>query len=172
MSPSNKKVVLVLFLLGIILASVIFLYKESNSISKSNGSVYTTIYSVTTTQIIATSNATSSNNVGTSVQSNSTVLFSSSQIYPYSYLIYPGSLSSNAKAALSGFTIMNRTLANGSTELFIEEQRYGINQSITLASNDKLYFIETTFSEDGFGNDGSLSDDGFVVVNSKGYIIQ
>lgn len=67
---------------------------------------------------------------------------------------------------------MNRTLANGSTELFIEEQRYGINQSITLASNDKLYFIETTFSEDGFGNDGSLSDDGFVVVNSKGYIIQ
>ncbi len=172
MLPNHKKIILALFILGIILGSLIFLYRNNIGTSKSNVYVSTVIYSNTTTQTIIKSNTTSSNNAGTSVQSNSTILFSSSQLYPYSYLIYPGTLSSNAKAALSGFTIMNRTLANGSIELFIEEQRYGINQSITLAPNDKLYFIETTFSEDGFGNDGSLSDDGFVAVNSKGYVIQ
>ena len=112
-------------------------------------------------------------NASNQVNANSSkILFENTQYAPYSYLIYPGPISQQAHAALAGFNITTTTLQNSSTEIKLSLIGTGQYQSLILKPNYKLYIIETTFGDDGYRFDSSLGDDGFVIVDSDGYIFQ
>ncbi len=106
-------------------------------------------------------------------QANSSrVLFSGTQYAQYSYLIYPGPPSQQAQAALSGFSLNESASANGIENLTITLIGTGQSRSLLALPGYKLYMIETTFGDDGFHFDSSLGDDGFVMVDGNGYIVQ
>jgi hypothetical protein len=86
--------------------------------------------------------------------------------------VYPGPISQQAQAALAGFNLTASTLRNSSTEVNVALVGTSQYQSIVLKPGYKLYIVETTFGDDGFRFDSSLSDDGFVVVDSNGYVAQ
>ncbi|MDE1768230.1 MAG: hypothetical protein KGH67_02015 [Candidatus Micrarchaeota archaeon] len=106
----------------------------------------------------------------TATNSNAT-LFASSPYAQYAYLISNDTLSQQAHAALAGFNLSNTKLANGTRKITIALQGTSQNQMLMLRPGYKLYIIETTFGDDGYGFDSSLGDDGFVLVNNTGYII-
>ena len=60
--------------------------------------------------------------------------------------------------------------SNGSENVTIGVDGTSRNGTITLAPGDKLYVVETSFGDDSPGYDGSLGDDGFVIVNKGGYV--
>jgi hypothetical protein len=101
---------------------------------------------------------------------NASMLFSNQPYAPYSYLIYPGTPSSQAKAALSGFTISTTQLQNGSAMITLVIVSTGSNQTVILKPGYKLYFIETSMGDDSFGGESSLGDDGYVTVNPNGIV--
>jgi hypothetical protein len=101
---------------------------------------------------------------------NTSMLFSNQPYAPYSYLIYPGTPSPQAQAALSGFNISTTQLQNGSTMITLVLFSTGSNQTIILKPGYKLYFIETSFGDDSFGGESSLGDDGYATVTPNGYV--
>ncbi len=103
---------------------------------------------------------------------SSGTLFSSTQVSGYSYQIYPGQISPQARAALTGFNMSQYALANGSEMVNISLSGTNQQQSIVLKPGYKLYIIETTFGDDGYHFDSSLGDDGFVMVDPNGYVVQ
>jgi hypothetical protein len=102
---------------------------------------------------------------------NASLLFSNQPYEPYSYLIYPGTPSSQAQAALSGFTVSTTQLKDGSAMITLVIVSTGGNQTVTLKPGFKLYFVETSFGDDSFGGESSLGDDGYVIVDSNGYVV-
>ena len=125
------------------------------------------------TQVQAPSGTTGQTHNTNSQQSNSSkVLFSSTQYAQYSYQVYPGSLSQQAKAAMSGFNISYSALQNGSTSISITLQGTGQSQAITLRPGYKLYVVEASFGDDGYTFDSALGDDGFIMVDPSGYLTQ
>lgn len=128
-----------------------------------------------TTNNSNTNNSNSNNNSNNTQASppggtNTSTLFSNQPYAPYSYLIYPGTPSPQAQAALSGFSISTTQLQNGSAMITLTFVSTGDNQTIILKPGYKLYFIETTFSDDSFGGESSLGDDGYVTVDPNGYV--
>lgn len=116
---------------------------------------------------IASQTGTPTNQTGTN---SSKVLFSSTPYSQYSYVVYPGPISSQAQAALTGFNLTSTPLQNSSTDIRLALIGTNQYQTLTLKPNYKLYIIETTFGDDGYHFDSSLGDDGFVVVDPKGYV--
>lgn len=102
---------------------------------------------------------------------NSTVLFNTSYLAPYTYLIYPGNISSQAKAAMSGFTMSANQLKNGSALITLTFIPLKANQTVLVKPGYKLYFIESSLSDDGFNGESSLSDDGYIIVSPSGYVV-
>lgn len=102
---------------------------------------------------------------------SSAVLFVNTQYAQYSYQILPGPLSAQAKAALAGFNLSTTNLSNGSTKAVISIIGTSSNKTITMNTGYKLYIVETSFGDDGYGFDSSLGDDGFVVVDKNGYVV-
>ncbi len=98
------------------------------------------------------------------------VLFANTQYAPYSYQVYPGPLSQQAQAALSGFSMKNTTLQNSSVIVTLTVVGSGQQQTVVLQPGYKLYIVEATFGDDSFRSDYSLGDDGFVVVDPNGYV--
>ena len=68
--------------------------------------------------------------------------------------------------------ITTTMLQNSSTEIKLSLIGTDQYQSLILKPSYKLYIIETTFGDDGYHFDSSLGDDGFVIVDSGGYISQ
>ncbi|MDE1861270.1 MAG: hypothetical protein KGH72_06170 [Candidatus Micrarchaeota archaeon] len=101
---------------------------------------------------------------------SSNVLFAGTQYAAYSYQVYPGNLSQEAQAALSGFNLTSTSLQNGSARVKIALIGTSQYQYLILKPAYKLYIIETSFGDDGFSMDSSLGDDGFVVVDPNGYV--
>jgi hypothetical protein len=131
--------------------------------------------STTNNNNINNSNSNSNNNnnnsqAGVPGSTNASMLFSNQPYAPYSYLIYPGTPSPQAQAALSGFKISTTQLQNGSAMVTLVLVSTGSNQTIILKPGYKLYFIETSFGDDSFGGESSLGDDGYVTVNPNGYV--
>jgi hypothetical protein len=91
-------------------------------------------------------------------------LFSQEPYYGYSYLIAPGNISAQSKAALDGYT-MNVSGEN------VTISYSGRSVTTDVVSGDKLYIVETSFGDDGPGYEGSPADDGFVLVNQGGYVV-
>ena len=122
----------------------------------------------------ANNNNVSSNNNNTQASSpgstNASMLFSNQPYAPYAYLIYPGTPSSQAQAALSGFTMSTNQLQNGSAMVTLVFIPTSTNQTVILKPGYKLYFIETSMGDDSFGGESSLGDDGYVTVDPNGYV--
>ncbi len=99
-------------------------------------------------------------------------LLSSTQYAPYSYQVYPGPESSRARLATAGFTIQV-TPHSGALDLSVSASGSGQGaQTSTLPAGDRVYFIEATFGDDSGSADYNFGDDGVVVTNPHGYVVQ
>ena len=112
----------------------------------------------------------STTNVFASTQS-SKILFADSPYYSYSYLISSTPLSQQAKTALTGFNLTTSSFSNGSENITISLDGTSSSKTIMLPSGYKLYIIESSYGDDGFGRDSFLGDDQFVEVDSNGYVV-
>ncbi len=104
---------------------------------------------------------------------NSTAtLFSSTPYAQFGYLISGNSLSSQAQTAMAGFNLTRTQNQNGTVTVAITLLASGQRQDVSLVPGDRLYFIETSFGDDSFGGESNLGDDGLVLVNANGYVVQ
>lgn len=96
-------------------------------------------------------------------------LLSDEPFAQYSYLISSDRLSQSAQSALSGFRLSKTALPNGDSVInFGQTGQQG--QDITVKSGQRLYFVETSLSDDGPGHDSVLGDDYLVLVDSNGCV--
>ncbi len=152
----NLKVTAIVLIAVAFASIVLFLHFSSPAPNQSSSS--NTAYVPTSAQLQPSSNS-------------SSVLFSSTQYYPYSYLISSSNLSSAAQSALAGFRLSRMQMQNGSVEVNISLSNGGQGNSVVLKPGYRLYVIEASFGDDGYGFDSSLGDDAFVMVNPNGYIV-
>lgn len=102
---------------------------------------------------------------------DSGALFSSQPYFSYAYLIAPGSVSPQSRSALDGYNMTVSQQADGSENVQLSVVGTGRSDAITLTAGQKLYIVETSFGDDGPNYDGSLADDGFVLVGTTGYVV-
>ena len=101
------------------------------------------------------------------------VKFSDLPVSSASVQIAPGPLSDAAKAALSGFTMSSAQQSDGSLLVTLTETQRGASNQVTLKPGQTLYFIETSYGDDPLPNgETSLGDDGYMVVDQNGYVVQ
>lgn len=99
-------------------------------------------------------------------------LLSSTQFAGYAYRIYTGPQTSRTRQATAGFTVQVNPHAG---VIVVSIAPAGSNQSAqtaTYPSSDRVYFIETTFGDDATDVDYNGGDDGLVVTNAQGYVVQ
>jgi hypothetical protein len=103
---------------------------------------------------------------------SSSVQFSSWQFQQYSYQIYPGPANSDAQKALAGFNLSLQDQGNSVVvNLKALSSRYKDAQ-YTVAKGDTAYFVETSLRDDPTNQENNLNDDGVVVVDPQGYLLQ
>ncbi len=112
----------------------------------------------------------SGNSSGSTAKAGALELFKNSPYFYYSYLVWTNN-TPESSVAMAGFLLYNKTLKNGSVELTLSAKNYGVSKQINLSRTDSLYIIDTSLGEDFGSSDTSLADDGFVVVNSTGYVV-
>jgi cytoskeletal protein RodZ len=117
--------------------------------------------------------ATSTVDQNTSQSSTNTqVLFKDSSLSQNAYLISTPTYDTSTKAALSGFNLTQKTLADGSDEVTITPTSPGTQAQVyTVTTGEKLYFIEGMIGDDTGNNDSNLGDDRVVLVDANGYIV-
>jgi hypothetical protein len=98
-------------------------------------------------------------------------LLSSEPFASASFLIWPGPVSSAAKQALTGLTVMVRKRADG---LSVTAGVTGRGQRSTklYAGGARVYVVEAALGDDSGGADYNLGDDALVVTNAQGRIVQ
>lgn len=104
-----------------------------------------------------------------------TKLADNTQLAPHAYLVYPvdGSLSSDAQAAMSGWTLSSTSNSDGSTTVTLtpsNTEQEDHKQTFTLQSGDKLYFVELNLQDDQNGEDHLWFDDLGIVTDANGVI--
>ena len=102
-------------------------------------------------------------------------LFKDSPEYQYAYQIFPGTMSAQAKTAMSGFSMKTTTLADGSTRVSLTSTNPNYkNQSYTVKKGYSLYFVERNTVDDNPSQDSDrlYLDDSAVIVDPNGYIAQ
>jgi hypothetical protein len=103
---------------------------------------------------------------------SSAVQFSGWRFQQYSYQIYPGPANSDAQKALAGFDLSVQDQGNSVVvNLKALSSRYHDAQ-YTVAKGDTAYFVETTLRDDPNSQENNLNDDGVVVVDPQGYLLQ
>ena len=98
-------------------------------------------------------------------------LFASQPYASYSYLIAPGNVSQQSRLALDGYNMTVSSQLDDSEAVTLFVVGTNSNRHIALTSGEKLYIVEASFGDDGPNYDGSLADDGFVVVDRNGYVV-
>jgi|GEM_PF-4070631 len=100
------------------------------------------------------------------------VLLSTSQYGPYAVELYPHE-ASGAGPALDGFGYREAAAGTGSIRVTITIAGGG-QTALTqvVPATDKVYFIEGSMNDDAPGSDVNGGDDGVIVTNAKGYILQ
>lgn len=97
---------------------------------------------------------------------------SATQYGSYAYRVYPGPLTSTAKAALAGFSVH---VARSGANLLVTVSVPGSGQppiKQQYAASDRVYFVEANFGDDSGSTELNPGDDGLVVTNAAGRIIQ
>lgn len=97
---------------------------------------------------------------------------SGSQYAQYAYRVYPGPVSASAQQATAGYSITTKlsgdtvvvvvSTAGSSTELSRK----------TYAAADSVYFIEANFGDDSGVTELNPGDDGLIVTNPAGLIVE
>ncbi len=102
----------------------------------------------------------------------SSVRFDDSPYKRYAFQLYPGEISSQTKRALSGFELSVQD-EGGKVRVTLKalSSQYRDAQTV-IDKGDTAYFIETSMGDDPSGLEQDLGDDGIIVVNPQGYILQ
>lgn len=101
------------------------------------------------------------------------IKFSDTPDFQYAYLISTDNYDSATQAALSGFKVDRKVLTDGTQQINLTAQNAEYqSQSYTVAPGQKLYFIERTLQDDPTGQERNLGDDGAVLVDANGYVVQ
>ena len=98
-------------------------------------------------------------------------LLSSTQYAPYAFEIYPGVLTAQARVATTGFHV---NVSTGPTMITVHVSVGGSSggQSSSYALGDRVYFVETSLGDDSGSSDYNLGDDGILVTDHDGRIVQ
>jgi hypothetical protein len=121
---------------------------------------------------VSAPNATPAAAAPSAIPASSSVQFSSWQFSQYSYQIYPGPANSDAQKALAGFSLSVQDQGNSVVvNLKAQSSRYQDAQ-YTVAKGDTAYFVETSLRDDPTNQENNLNDDGVVVVDPQGYLLQ
>jgi hypothetical protein len=100
------------------------------------------------------------------------VLFSSSPMAQNAYLISTPTYDAKTDKALSGFKVVKTDLADGSIQYVLNSSNTDYTtQTYIVKPGEKLYFIESTLSDDNNNQDKFTGDDTAVVVDANGYIV-
>ncbi|MDA8379762.1 MAG: hypothetical protein M0020_02870 [Actinomycetota bacterium] len=99
-------------------------------------------------------------------------LLSSTQYGQYAYQVYPGPVSSQAQLAEAGFDVRITPGASRFTVRASAAGGSGSPQTSTYPNGDRVYFVEAAFGDDSGGSDYSYSDDGVVVTDAQGRIVE
>ena len=86
--------------------------------------------------------------------------------------MYPGSASSQTPLAETGF---NLRITSGVSRFTVRISAVGGSQApqmSTYPNGDRVYFVEAAFGDDSGGSDYSYSDDGVVVTDAQGRIVE
>lgn len=99
-------------------------------------------------------------------------LLSQSQYAPFAVPVYPTRAAAAAQA-LSGFGLTVTPATGGLYKVVVTVS--GSSQAAytqTIDATDKVYFIEGQMGDDAPGSDVNYGDDGVIITNQKGYILQ
>jgi hypothetical protein len=103
---------------------------------------------------------------------NTGTVFASWQYRQYAFEVYPGPISSDGQRALAGFDLSVQD--QGATVLLTFKalsSRYQ-DATVTVDKANTAYFIETSMRDDPNGQENQLNDDGVVMVDPQGYLLQ
>lgn len=99
--------------------------------------------------------------------------FADNPLFQKAYLIapVPGQLPDDAQKALTGWTVTNKTNADGTIQVTLTpKDTDDVEQTFTLKTGYKLYFIEMTLGDEKTGTDANRGDDTGVLVDDKGIV--
>lgn len=89
------------------------------------------------------------------------------------YLISGETLSSDAKLALTGFTMSQEKNADGTTTITLKAQKEEYHDQVyTLKPGEQLYFIEKFLRDDENNEEKNINDDTAVIVDAAGMIVE
>lgn len=98
-------------------------------------------------------------------------LLSSEPYARAAFQIWPGTLGTAAKAAMTGLSVSVHKRGSGlSVTAGVNGQQAGAPH--TYPGGAKVYVVETSMGDDSGSSDYNLGDDGLVVTDSKGRIVQ
>lgn len=99
-------------------------------------------------------------------------VLSSTQYASMAYKLYPGPVSAKAKLALAGFNVKVTPSGNQAVVSVSLATSSAAPQTSTIQKGDSVYFIDATLGDDSGNSDYSGGDDGLVVTNPQGRIIE
>lgn len=109
---------------------------------------------------------------GSSAQKLGPVL-ATTQYAPYAYQLYPGRESSQAHLATAGFSVSVRPTNSGIITVSISAAGSGQRaQTTTYPASDRVYFIEASFGDDSGNTEYNTGDDGIIITDRRGRIVQ
>ena len=97
---------------------------------------------------------------------------SSTQYASYAYRLYPGQPDAQATAATAGFHI---EVTPGPSTIKVTVSGAGVkngSQTLTYPASDRVYFIEASFGDDSSNAEYNFGDDGIVVTDATGRIVE
>lgn len=89
----------------------------------------------------------------------------------YAYRLYPGPQSAQARSATAGFNI---SITPSPAAITVRVSGVGVakTQTLTYPAGDRVYFVEASFGDDSTNAEYNLGDDGLVVTNASGRIVE
>ncbi len=90
---------------------------------------------------------------------------------PYAFQIYPGSLSAQARQALAGLRV---TIRPHGAEISVTTAVNGgpTSKPHSYPAGDRVYIVESALGDDSGDTDYNLGDDGLVVTDAQGRLVQ
>jgi hypothetical protein len=99
-------------------------------------------------------------------------LLSSTPYAAYTYRIYPGTPSASTRQALAGFSFTARLVAKSVDFTLFESGSTQPTENKTYPASDHIYFVEASLGDDSGNAEYNFGDDGVVVTNTSGHVVQ
>jgi hypothetical protein len=106
-----------------------------------------------------------------SAQTSIGPLLSAEPYAQFAYLVWPGTLSTAARDAMSGLTI-NVTRRTGGISVQAGQTGYPLPPARFYPEGGKVYVIEAGLGDDSGSLDYNMGDDGLVVTTVQGRVVQ